>query len=116
MVHHVQAEAAALHVRAAVVRLGPVVVVRLVQVAAALHAHQALAAPAVVLLVPEEPAAALHVQVAVALRAIVVARAVVVIVAAHAEDRVAVPRSADLSRLQRKTIFSRKRKPSSWKV
>lgn len=116
MVHHVKEVAAALHVRAAVVPLGPVEMVRLVQVAADLRALQALAAQAVVLLVPVEPAAALHVRVAVALRAIVVALVVVAIVAGHAVDRVAAPRSADLSRLQRKMIFSRKRKPSSSKV
>lgn len=116
MVHHVQEVAAALHVRAAVVPRVPVVAVRHVQAAAALRALRVLVAQAGDLLVLVELVVVLHAQAAVVLRAIVVARVVVAIVAGHAVDRVAALRSAVLSRLQRKMIFSRKRKPSSSKV
>jgi hypothetical protein len=56
-----------------------------------------------------------HVQAAAALRAIAAALAVVVIVVDHAVVPVAVLRSAVLSRL-RWMIFSRRKRPSSWKV
>lgn len=114
MVHHVQEVAAALRVRAAVVPLAPVVAARLAQVAVVLHVLQALVVRED-LLAPVEPVAVRHVQAAAALRGIAAALAVVVIVAAHAVDPVVVLHSAVLSHRQ-SMIFSRRKRPSSWKV
>jgi hypothetical protein len=128
VVHHVQEAAAAHHVRAvvahhaqvAVDRLVPVVVVppaqvavdRLVPVVAVPRALQvpeeARLAPVVRVVVP-------HAQAAAALQAIAAALAVVVIAADHAVVPAAVLRSAVLSRLQW-MIFSRRKRPLSWKV
>lgn len=122
MVHHVQEVAAALRVRAeadphaqvAVVPLVPVVAARLAQVAVVLPVLQALVVQED-LLAPVEPVAVRHVQAAAALRAIAAALAAVVIVAAHAVVPVAVLHSAVLSHRQ-SMIFSRRKRPSSWKV
>jgi hypothetical protein len=112
VVHHVQEAAAALHVRAVVVPHAQVAVDRLVPVVVVPRALQVLEearlAQVVRVVVP-------HVQAAAALRAIAAALAVVVIVADHAVVPVAVLRSAVLSRL-RWMIFSRRKRPSSWKV
>lgn len=107
MVHHVQEVAAALRVRAAVVPLAPVAVV--LRVLQALVVREDLLGP------PVEPVAVRNVQAAAALRGIAAALAVVVIVAAHAVVPVVVLHSAVLSHRQ-SMIFSRRKRPSSWKV
>jgi hypothetical protein len=122
VVHHVQEAAAA--------RLVQAVVARHVQVAAALPGRAAVARHVQVEVDLRDQAvqpAALparearvqvvvhHVQVAVDLQGTAAARAEAVIEAAQEVDRVAVLRSAVLSH-PRSMIFSKRKKPSSWKV